>query len=110
MNMFENETVEYWLGYNDFSVNGVLVRTEWHNGRVDHFDSTGEYHREDGPALMDADARFWYRHGVLHRLDGPAITYHNSQHEYWVYGLKYTEDEFKILTFMMHRQAQNTCA
>lgn len=108
--MFENETVEYWLGYNDFFVNGVLVRTEWCDGKVEYFDSTGEYHREDGPAYIDKHVKSWYRHGNLHRLDGPAIIGSNIHPYYWIDGVEYSKDEFQVLTFALHKQAQNTRA
>lgn len=34
----------------------------------------GEYHRENGPALecFITGDKFWYKHGIKHRLDGPA--------------------------------------
>ena len=31
-------------------------------------------HRDDGPATETSDgAKYWYQHGLSHRLDGPAI-------------------------------------
>lgn len=35
----------------------------------------GEYHREDGPAVMFTDGyTMWYQHGKKHREGGPAIS------------------------------------
>lgn len=51
----------------------------------------GVFHREDGPALMRGDWKEeWYLDGRRHRLDGPAILYHDlDPREYnvwWVHG------------------------
>jgi hypothetical protein len=37
------------------------------------YDDNGNYHREDGPALILKHQICWYQHGKLHRLDGPAV-------------------------------------
>ena len=46
---------------------------------------TGEYHREDGPAIEYADgSKAWYQNGRRHRADGPAIEWANGGKEwYW---------------------------
>ncbi len=37
-------------------------------------DKYGEYHRDDGPAIIGVDgSQEWYQHGIWHRDDGPAI-------------------------------------
>ncbi len=47
----------------------------------------GNFHRDDGPALIEANGDFsWYRHGLLHRADGPAFRYEGVD-EYWVDGV-----------------------
>ena len=39
------------------------------------FDADGACHREDGPAIVsDRGGAEWYKHGLLHRVAGPAIT------------------------------------
>jgi hypothetical protein len=48
----------------------------------------GEYHRLDGPAIISADAHFWYIEGKLHRLDGPAIK-SNRLEEWYVNGKRH---------------------
>jgi len=46
--------------------------------------SSGQLHRDDGPAIIWPDGRqHWYRDGLLHREDGPAIIYpEGGQHWY----------------------------
>jgi len=44
----------------------------------------GVMHRDDGPAIEFANgSKVWRVHGKLHREDGPAIIYFNE--EYWFY-------------------------
>jgi len=43
-------------------------------GRVEYRDSQGELHRDDGPAEEFTNgAKIWWRHGIRHRVDGPAV-------------------------------------
>lgn len=49
----------------------------------------GEYHREDGPAIEDAQGdKFWFINGQLHRLDGPASEFSDGIKE-WFWHDKY---------------------
>lgn len=32
----------------------------------------GKYHREDGPAYISDNTKYWYRNGLLHNENGPA--------------------------------------
>lgn len=44
------------------------------DGSIEYFDSQGQTHRADGPAvILRGGRKFWYYHGNLHRDDGPAI-------------------------------------
>ena len=47
-----------------------------HNN-IYRFDQEGRFHCDDGPAVIFANVYHctarWYRHGVLHRVGGPAI-------------------------------------
>lgn len=44
-----------------------------------YYDSTGQLHRDDGPAIIDSDGvTAWYQNNLLHRIDGPAIEYPNG--------------------------------
>ncbi len=40
------------------------------------------YHRDFGPAITTADAKYWYRDGKLHRIFGPAVV-RNDGTRYW---------------------------
>ncbi len=46
-----------------------------HNGdKYYYLDSSGQLHREDGPAVEKLNGdKFWYLNGKLHRDDGPAV-------------------------------------
>jgi hypothetical protein len=65
--------------------NGTKEYEKWHKD--------GEYHREDGPALIryydngNKDYESWYKDGKSHREDGPAyIRYHidgSKRYESW---------------------------
>jgi hypothetical protein len=44
----------------------------------------GLLHRDDGPALVFSHGpQEWYRDGLLHRDDGPAVTYPPRRREWW---------------------------
>ena len=48
------------------------------------FDKNGHYHRLNGPAVTYADGdTSWYRHGKLHREDGPAREWPHDDVEEW---------------------------
>ena len=60
----------------------------WHN-------KEGLYHREDGPAIEDADgSKAWYINGQYHREDGPAIENANGTKAWYLKDINYTEEEF----------------
>ncbi len=53
----------------------------------------GELHREDGPAVEDADgARVWWVNGKLHREDGPAVERADGSKMWWIKGNLHRED------------------
>jgi hypothetical protein len=38
------------------------------------YNSDGQFHQENGPAIITADGRkYWYQNGKPHREDGPAV-------------------------------------
>ena len=55
-------------------------------------------HREDGPAITYADGTFcWVRHGLIHREDGPSRVWPNGDRNYDLNGSKVnasTDEEF----------------
>lgn len=53
----------------------------------------GALHREDGPAHIDSDGgQTWLRHGREHRDSGPAVVYSDGTSEYWLKGVRVSED------------------
>jgi hypothetical protein len=57
------------------------------------FNEHGLLHRMDGPAIEYGHGdRIYYEHGKLHRLDGPAIVRVNGHQEWRVKGLRHRED------------------
>jgi hypothetical protein len=41
--------------------------------REEHTNDLGQFHREDGPAIICETLTAWCLNGVFHREDGPAI-------------------------------------
>ncbi|MHA6897985.1 hypothetical protein [Ralstonia pseudosolanacearum] len=59
------------------------------DNQVRKFYRNGVLHREDGPAVVGRDYQAWYRHGLLHREDGPAVIRGRGAgavEEYWFEG------------------------
>jgi hypothetical protein len=57
------------------------------------YNSKGELHREDGPAMEWADGyRVWYLNNQRHREDGPAMEWADGTRAWWVDGLRHRED------------------
>lgn len=74
----------------------VEVRTDLGGGRwhVSRYDSEGRFHCRKKPAYEDSSGCFsWYRHGQLHREDGPAQRLYLGQGkttlEWWIQGSKH---------------------
>ena len=56
----------------------------------------GKLHREDGPAIEDADGdKEWYLNDKIHREDGPALERANGFKSWWLDGKRYSETEYK---------------
>lgn len=54
-------------------------------------DSNFQCHRDDGPALIQFEknsfcVKKFFRHGKLHREDGPAVCYSDGSKEFWIDG------------------------
>ena len=53
----------------------------------------GVLHREDAPAVVLVDGtKEWYRNGLLHREDGPAVEKTDGTKEWYLNGLLHRED------------------
>ena len=51
------------------------VRTDSNGGRW-YYNSSGQLHRDEGPAIMYAGGgQEWWQNGQLHREDGPAVVW-----------------------------------
>ena len=54
-------------------------------GTVRYYNSKGDCHRTNGPAVIWADGtKFWYKNGHWHRTNGPAVEYINGHKEWWI--------------------------
>lgn len=54
------------------------------DGTVKHETLFGLYHREDGPAILEASGtEVWFINDELHRPDGPAIVYKDDRPNLW---------------------------
>lgn len=84
------------------------------------FNDDGVWHCESGPAVYGKSYQAWYVNGLLHRLDGPAITnsdgstmwyrdnklhcesgpaasWPSKNHfEFYLEGIQYSEEEFNL--------------
>ncbi len=62
---------------------------EWPFG-IKEWYKNGLRHREDDPAVEYPNGtKCWYKNGKLHREDGPAIEYSNGGKEWWVEDQEY---------------------
>lgn len=62
-------------------------------GCVTWRDDDGNYHREEGPAVVSSDrSQEWFFDDRRHRIDGPAVEYANGYKEWWVNGNLHRED------------------
>ena len=49
------------------------------------YDSDGELHRDDGPAVIYANGdKWWLQYSKLHRDDGPAWEYADGTNRWWL--------------------------
>jgi hypothetical protein len=56
----------------DLSDGNYMVKLN--NGLIKYYDKNGEFHREDGPAVLYSNGdKQWYRHGKLTNRDGSLI-------------------------------------
>lgn len=78
------------------SVVGHFPRRTIHgDGTVVWKDQQDKFHCVDSPAIeYSTGGKCWYKHGVPHRIGGPAMTSPYGPDEYWVNGLKFTEEEY----------------
>jgi len=75
-------------------------------GNEIYSDYNEDYHNPFGPALITTISESWYKHGKLHRIDGPAVEKTNGHKEYWIEGVHLTEEEFNEEQFPILEQPQ----
>lgn len=63
-------------------------------GTIRYYNSDGELHRTDGPAVIYAyGTKFWCQHGERHRLDGPAVIYSDGSEAWYINGVEVTKND-----------------
>ena len=57
-------------------------------------------HREDGPAIefINSDIGWWYENGLRHRENGPAIEYTTGEQQWWINDKRHRLDGPAIIT------------
>jgi hypothetical protein len=66
-------------------------RTEHGNGSIT-YRVKDLLHSEEHPAVQRTDGyQAWYRHGMKHREDSPAVTFGTGAKQYWLRGKKVTK-------------------
>ena len=66
-------------------------------GTIRYYNKSGELHRLSGPAVITPSGwQAWFRNGVCHRTDGPAIEYTcgTSEPDWYLNGTVMSEEEF----------------
>ena len=94
MAMVEKIFVSIWIKRKDGSeYRKYLTKSDWWTYSV--LKEDGVLHREGLPAAEYANGiKAWYVDGILHRIDGPAITYdYDGIDEWWVNGKKLITEE-----------------
>ena len=60
------------------------------HGNINHYNSKGQLHRIDGPAVANQDGtKAWFINDKYHRLDGPAVVWSGGIEEWWLNGIDY---------------------
>ena len=77
------------------------------NGVKYWYNSKGDRHRDNGPAIDHPDLKMWIINGKLHREDGPAVIYKNgfvrSKYRLWM-----IRNNVPILEYTYHRDDATT--
>ena len=60
--------------------------------KKEYKNESGQFHREDGPAVEGSFGKYWYINGLRHRLDGPAVVFNNNYKEWYINGKLHRED------------------
>ena len=74
------------------------------HGTKRYYNSDGQYHRLDGPAVQYAPnsygigAYVWFKNGVRHCTTGPAIRNSIGHLRWWIDGVEVSQAKFNELT------------
>ena len=67
---------------------------EYEDGHVEWYQN-GRLHRNHGPAAIWWNGtKEWYQNGQLHRIDGPAIEWASGRKDWYINGKRLTEHKF----------------
>ena len=62
------------------------------HGTRRYYNSAGQLHRDDGPAVVWRDGdKEWYQNGLRHRDVDPAVVWYNGDEEWYQNGLRHRE-------------------
>ncbi len=68
---------------------GIMERAN----ETKHWYKEGLWHREDGPAVEFSDGeKWWYKEGKRHRVDGPAVECFDGTKQWFLHGNLHRED------------------
>ena len=60
-----------------------------------YYNSKGQLHREEGPAVVFSGGSCeWWQNDLRHRTDGPAVEWPNGDKEWFINGEELTKAEF----------------
>ena len=63
-------------------------------GDTYYYNSKNQHHRKNGPAVITRYYNLWYKNGIIHREDGPAVEWHHGSKEFYLDGKQYSEREY----------------
>jgi hypothetical protein len=57
----------------------------------------GKLHRENGPAIVWPDgSMMWYQNNLWHNTNGPAMIWFDGTKDYYLNGGQYTKEQWKL--------------
>ena len=74
-----------------------ITRSVNKQGTIEYINENGEWHREDGPAIIRTNGyEAWYINGKSHREDGPARIWSDGDGWYFLNGIEYTKEDWEL--------------
>ena len=87
----DNDVIYHYYYNSNYNDSNIATMFDKYYGR-------GSLDRSNGPAIYDKyndDWKFWYKDGLLHRIDGPAFN-DNGNIRYYLHGDKLSFEEYLI--------------